>query len=54
VNGAALDVPADAPVMRELVEDWLRHRGGHLAAAEFLVPARWEYAGADPASCGKQ
>ena len=52
VDGAAIDVPADAPVMRELVEGWLRHRGGHLAADEFLASARWEYADADPASCG--
>ncbi len=54
VNGAALDVPADAPVMREVVEDWLRGRGGHLGAAEFQSAARWVYAGADPASCGAQ
>ena len=26
----------------------------HLAAAEFLAPARWEYAAPDPASCGTQ
>ena len=52
VNGAAIDVPADAPVMRELVEDWLR-RQGHLDAAEFQA-ARWEYAEPDPASCGTQ
>ncbi len=49
VNGAAIDVPANAPVMRELVEDWLRRRGGHLAAAEFLAAARWEYADGVPA-----
>ena len=52
VNGAAIDVPADAPVMRELVEDWLR-RQGHLAAADFQI-ARWEYAEPNPASCGTQ
>jgi 5'-nucleotidase len=53
VNGGAIDVPADAPVMRELVEDWLRHRG-HLEAAEFLAAARWEYAESNPASCDTQ
>jgi hypothetical protein len=53
VNGAALDIPADAPVMRELVEDWLRRRGGHLAAAEFTSAPRWEHAN-DPATCGQQ
>jgi 5'-nucleotidase len=53
VNGAAMDVPADAPVMRELVEDWLRRRE-HLAPSEFLAAARWEYAEANPASCGAQ
>jgi len=52
-NGAAIDVPADAPVMRELVEDWLRHHD-HLAAAEFMGAARWEYAEPNPASCGTQ
>ena len=51
VDGAAIDVPADAPVMREVVEAWLRQRGGHLSAAEFLAAPRWEYADADPASC---
>ena len=53
VNGAAIDVPADAPVMRELVEDWLRRRD-HLSAAEFLAAARWEYAEPNLAGCGTQ
>jgi 5'-nucleotidase len=53
VNGAAIDVPADAPVMRELVEDWLRRRT-HLAPSEFLAAPRWEYAEPNPASCGAQ
>ncbi|HEX5049322.1 MAG TPA: bifunctional UDP-sugar hydrolase/5'-nucleotidase [Gammaproteobacteria bacterium] len=46
------DIPADAPVLREVVEDWLRARGGHLAAGE-LVQAdrpRWQYA-EDPTGC---
>jgi 5'-nucleotidase len=63
VQGAvfsAVDVPneirvprVDAPVMREVVEDWLRERGGHLDAAEFLKPGepRWEYVGDVPAGC---
>jgi 5'-nucleotidase len=50
-SATAIDVPADAPVMRELVEGWLRRRG-RLAAAEFLTPARWEYAEPNPATCG--
>ncbi|MEO8466640.1 MAG: 5'-nucleotidase C-terminal domain-containing protein [Gammaproteobacteria bacterium] len=53
VNGAAIDVPADAPVMRELVEHWLRHRD-HLAAGEFTATARWEYGEQDPATCGTE
>ncbi len=53
VNGAAIDVPADAPVMREMVEEWLRRRS-HVGAAEFLAPARWEYGEPDPASCASQ
>jgi len=44
---------ADAPVMREVVEDWLRQRGGRLHASEFIDAShgRWEYAGTDAASC---
>jgi hypothetical protein len=57
---AAVDVPSeirvprlDAPVMREVVEDWLRTRGGHIDASEFLKPSepRWEYVGDVPAGC---
>ncbi len=53
VGGAAIDVPEDAPVLRELVEDWLRHRGGRLAASEFATPgaARWQYA-TEAVPCG--
>jgi len=40
--------------MRELVEAWLRRRGGHLAAAEFVSAPRWQYADADISSCGLQ
>lgn len=46
------DIPAEAPVLREVVEDWLRARGGHLAAGEFIQPdrPRWQYA-EDPTGC---
>jgi len=42
---AGLRVAEDAPVMREVVEDWLRHRGGNLAASQFVDPnhPRWNY-----------
>jgi 5'-nucleotidase len=45
-------VPSDAPVMREVVEDWLR-RGGHLDAKQFVDPQyrRWDYSAADLTSC---
>jgi hypothetical protein len=29
-------VPHDAPILREVVEDWLRDRGGSIRAAEFV------------------
>ena len=32
----ALAVPPDAPIMREVVEDWLRERGPALQAATYL------------------
>jgi 5'-nucleotidase len=53
MDGAAIDVPQNAPVMRELVEAWLRRRDGHLTAGQFAVPdaARWQYAG-DAVPCG--
>ncbi len=46
-------VPQDAPVMREVVEDWLRKRGGHLNANQFMNPKhkRWEYLSPDVAGC---
>jgi 5'-nucleotidase len=46
------DIPAEAPVLREVVEDWLRTRGGHLAADQFVQPdqPRWQYA-EDPTTC---
>lgn len=30
-------VPKDAPIVREVVEDWLRDHGGHLRAEQFLA-----------------
>ena len=45
-RGDAARVPEEAPVMRELVEDWLRRSGGRLDAAELVdeSSARWQYA----------
>ncbi len=54
VPGAgATDISADAPVLREVVEDWLRARGGHLAAGDFVQPelARWDYVDHDMTAC---
>ena len=38
------DMLHTAPVLREVVEDWLRRRGGQLASEQFVDPARprWE------------
>jgi 5'-nucleotidase len=38
-------VPANAPIVREVVEDWLRERGGHLRAEQFsgMVGPRLEF-----------
>jgi len=47
-----VEVPADAPVMRELVEEWLRRHAGPLRADEFLAAPRWEHVG-DVAACVK-
>lgn len=33
----SLKVPQDAPIVREVVEDWLRDRGGHLQAEQYLA-----------------
>jgi 5'-nucleotidase len=48
-----LRVSPDAPVMREVVEDWLRGRGGHLDAQQFVNSQyrRWDYSAADLAGC---
>ncbi len=34
----SLRVPHDAPILREVVEDWLRERGGAIRSAEFVDP----------------
>jgi 5'-nucleotidase len=39
VRPGSLTVPHDAPIMREVVEDWLRERGGHLRADDFVAAA---------------
>jgi len=46
-------VPADAPLLREAVEDWLRARAGHLAASDFVRAdrPRWRFAGDDLTAC---
>ncbi len=38
-------IPATAPIVRTVVERWLRRRGGHLSEAQFLDSggARWTY-----------
>jgi 5'-nucleotidase len=47
------NVPEDAPLVREVVEGWLRQRGGYLNADQFVDPdhRRWEFPGTDPAAC---
>ena len=37
VRPGSLHVPTDAPIVREVVEDWLRERGGHLRAEDFVA-----------------
>lgn len=45
VRPANLSVPATAPIVRTLVERWLRRRGGRLSEDQFLDSsgARWTY-----------
>jgi len=45
--------PARAPILREAVADWLRHRGGRLNESQFVSPEnrRWRYPGVRPVSC---
>ena len=37
IQPGTLHVPNDAPIVREVVEDWLRERGGHLRAEDFVA-----------------
>ncbi|HUR32942.1 MAG TPA: bifunctional UDP-sugar hydrolase/5'-nucleotidase [Vicinamibacterales bacterium] len=50
ITPGSLQVPPDAPVVREVVEDWLRDRGGHLRAGHYLGAGdrRLEFDGAAP------
>jgi 5'-nucleotidase len=49
-------VPEDAPVLREVVEDWFRQRPGHLTAKQFVDPdhRRWEYPGTLSVRCAER
>ena len=53
VPSAAHATPAGAPLLRQTVEDWLRERGGHLAASDFARAdrPRWQFAADDLAAC---
>jgi 5'-nucleotidase len=53
VPSAAHSVSAGAPLMRQAVEDWLRERGGHLAASDFTRAdrPRWRFAADDLTAC---
>jgi len=53
VASAAHALPAGAPLMRQTVEDWLRARGGHLAASDFAHAdrPRWQFAADDLSAC---
>jgi len=52
-SAAGRSVPADAPLLRETVEDWLRARGGRLAASDFVgaETPRWRFGADDLATC---
>jgi 5'-nucleotidase len=52
-RAAGHSVPADAPLLREVVEDWLRARGGQLAAGDFsrAQHPRWQFSGEDLTAC---
>jgi 5'-nucleotidase len=43
-------VTPDTPIVREVVEDWLRGRGGHLRAEHYLAAANRRLELADPAA----
>jgi 5'-nucleotidase len=49
-----LVVDRDAPLLREVVEQWFRRRNGRLTSAQFVDSARprWEYGDGLPTGCG--
>jgi 5'-nucleotidase len=51
--GATMTVSPQAPIVREVVEDWLRLHGGHIGPEQFIDPEnpRWELAGMTRAGC---
>jgi 5'-nucleotidase len=52
IPAGSVTATADAPIVREVVEDWLRQRGGQLRVDQFLDPSRrrLEFAGASAAA----
>jgi hypothetical protein len=52
-SAAAQSVPFGAPLLREVVEDWLRARGGHLTASDFMHAGRprWQFAADELTAC---
>ena len=51
VPPGSLRVPSDAPIVREVVEDWLRDRGGHLRAEDFVAAGNRRVEIADTSVC---
>ena len=51
VPPGSLQVPPDAPIVREVVEDWLRGRGGHLRADDFVAVGKRRVEIADTSRC---
>ena len=51
VPPGSLQVPTDAPIVREVVEDWLRGHGGHLRADDFVAVGKRRVEIADTSAC---
>jgi 5'-nucleotidase len=51
VSPVSVEPAADAPTVREVVEDWLRGRGGRLSASEFMTGGRPRLELDDAAPC---
>ena len=53
LSSAGFSVPDDAPIVREVVEDWLRQRGGQIDPDQFVNPDyhRWELPDVVQAEC---